>query len=42
MIPFLGDCAITRVIKWPGHVMLNDHDLPDKWRAANLDPQVEE
>ena len=38
VIPFLGNCAITRVIKWPSRVMLNDHDLLDKWRAANLDP----
>jgi DNA adenine methylase len=32
VIPFLGNCAITRLIKWPGRVMLHDldHNLPDK------------
>jgi len=43
VIPFAGNCAITRKIKWPGKVLINDLDttMVDAWRAANLGPQLE-
>jgi site-specific DNA-adenine methylase len=43
VIPFAGNCAITRKIKWPTRVLINDLDttMVDAWRAANLGPQLE-
>ncbi|MBD2768448.1 DNA adenine methylase [Hymenobacter sp. BT664] len=43
VIPFAGNCAVTRAIKWPGRVLINDLDtaVGDAWRAANLGPRLE-
>ncbi|UYZ64897.1 hypothetical protein [Hymenobacter weizhouensis] len=43
MIPYLGNCAVTRAIRWPGRVLLNDLDpqIVQAWQAAQLGPQVE-
>ncbi|UOQ51730.1 hypothetical protein [Hymenobacter cellulosivorans] len=43
IIPFLGNCAITRAIHWPTRVMANDLDpaVVDAWRAADLGPSLE-
>jgi site-specific DNA-adenine methylase len=43
VIPFAGHCAITREMRWPDRVLINDLDttVVDAWRAASLDPQLE-
>lgn len=43
VIPFAGNCAITRAIHWPGRVLVNDLDTTviDAWCAANLGPKLE-
>jgi len=43
IIPFLGNCALTRKMRWPAQVIANDLDpfIIDQWRAANLGPQLD-
>jgi DNA adenine methylase len=43
LIPFAGNCAVTRAIRWPGRVLVNDLDVAvvAAWRAADLGPQLE-
>lgn len=43
VIPFAGHCAITRKMRWPARVLINDLDptVVDAWRAVNLGPQLE-
>lgn len=43
IIPFLGNCAVTRAISWPGKVLVNDLDtaVVDAWKAAQLGPSIE-
>lgn len=43
IIPYAGNCAVTRAIQWPGRVLLNDLDpaVLDAWRAAGLGPCLE-
>lgn len=37
LIPFAGNCAVTRAIRWPGRVLVNDLDVVvQAWRAGNF------
>jgi len=43
IIPFLGNCALTRSIAWPAQVIANDLDpfIIDQWRNAELGPRLD-
>ncbi|MBC7488851.1 MAG: DNA adenine methylase [Glaciimonas sp.] len=43
VIPFLGNCALTRQIQWPAQVIANDLDpyIIDQWRNAQLGPRLD-
>lgn len=43
IIPFLGNCALTRHIRWPAQVIANDLDpfIIDQWREARLGPRLD-
>lgn len=43
IIPFLGNCALTRQIQWPAQVIANDLDpyIIDQWRNAELGPRLD-
>ena len=43
IIPFLGNCALTRQIQWPAQVIANDLDpyIIDQWREARLGPRLD-
>jgi len=43
IIPFLGNCALTRSMEWPAQVIANDLDpyIIDQWRDAELGPRLD-
>lgn len=43
IIPYLGNCALTRKMRWPAQVIANDLDpfIIDQWREAQLGPQLD-
>ncbi|GAB2874090.1 DNA adenine methylase [Hymenobacter ruber] len=43
IIPFLGNCALTRQIQWPAQVIVNDLDpyIIDQWRNAEIGPRLD-
>ena len=43
IIPFLGNCALTRSMEWPAQVIANDLDpfIIDQWRNAELGPRLD-
>jgi site-specific DNA-adenine methylase len=43
IISFLGNCSLTRKMRWTAQVIANDLDpfIIDQWREANLGPQLD-
>lgn len=43
IIPFLGNCALTRRMQWPTQVIANDLDpfIIDQWRESQLGPRLD-